>query len=103
MKHELDRRVARELKMNRATVSRVTSEFLRQISLMLAKYGWVLLNEFGTFSVHSHKGRTANLHQGQFKGGRRPGTRKVVVPSYLQVHFSKSRKLKRLLDEHYKE
>lgn len=101
MKHELDRRVARELRVSRATVSRVTSEFLRQASILLAESGFVLLNSFGSLRVHlAPETGAANL---KLKKGRRSGTRKVVVPTYIRVHFSKSKVLKRLLDEHYKE
>lgn len=104
MKHELDRRVARELRISHRKVSQITTEFLHQTSLMLAEHGVAVLDGFGNFIVRKVlTNRTAPLVTGHFKKGYRGKTRNVVVRSYLQVHFSKALKLKKLLNEQYKE
>jgi nucleoid DNA-binding protein len=105
-RNEIDRRVARELGVARKTVSRITTEFLEQLSQLMAESGRVTIEGFGAFRVDRIKPahpRTARLTKGVFKKGERGGSMSVEVSSYVRVHFSKSRKLKQLLDEAFKE
>ena len=96
-KGELDRRVARELRLKVQNVSRVTAEFLRQITFLLQQDGVVTLEGFGRFRTVRYEpknGTTAELTAGTFTKGKQAGTRKVEVPSYVRVHFSQSARLK---------
>jgi len=99
-KGELDRRVARELRIKSSKVSRVTAEFLRQITQLLIEDGVVTLDGFGRFNailVKPKNGYTTKLTRGTFKKGARAGTRMVGVGPYMRVHFSQSTKLKKEL------
>ncbi len=97
-KGELDRRVARELKLKSSDVSRVTAEFLRQITHLLVADGVVTLDGFGHFKAELVRPKNSNslrqLTGGTFKKGERTGTRKVEVIPYIRVHFSKANNLK---------
>lgn len=104
MKHELDRRVARELGIPPADVSYITSEFLDQVATMLVESGTARLTGLGVLTVHRTRAtHTVKLTQGRFKKGKRAGTKKVALTPYLRVHFSKAGKLKQLLRDHYEE
>lgn len=104
-KHILDRAVAAELGVAKSKVSLITSEFMRQFALHLVEYGVLSVEGLGRFQVveRVEPRRTVVLTTGRFKKGVRAGTRRVEVPSYIRVHFSKGRNLKRLLDKKRKE
>jgi len=96
-KGELDRRVARELGLKSSDVSRVTDEFLQQITCLLKLHGVVTVDGFGRFRlvrVNPADGSTRKLTYGTFKKGERAGTRNVEVSPYARVHFSQSNGLK---------
>jgi nucleoid DNA-binding protein/predicted RNA-binding Zn-ribbon protein involved in translation (DUF1610 family) len=98
-KGEIDRRVARELRLRSSDVSRVTAEFLRQVADLLKVEGAVTLDGFGHFRVElvepKNGGYRTNLTSGNFKKGARAGTRTVEVKPYVRVHFSQATKLKK--------
>ncbi len=103
MKHlsEISRRTARALGYNNRYASRVIREFIRQSSDFLRENGVLVLDDFGRFTVvATDVQRTVELLH---KVGKENVTREVEVDRYVRVHFSKSRTLKRLLDEHYLE
>ena len=103
-KGELDRRVARELRMKSADVARVTTEFIRQVSYLLAEAGFVTIDGLGSLKVVVYRpAQWMVLTGGNFKKRVRRKVSKVEVMSYLRVQFSKSTKLKELLNESFKE
>lgn len=103
-KHILDRAVAAELGISQQKVGLITSEFLRQFAIHLVDYGVLSVEGLGRFQVEQvEPRRTVVLTTGTFKKGQRAGKRRVEVRTYIRVHFSKGRHLKRLLDEQYKE
>ena len=91
--------------MKNADVSRVTAEFIRQLSGLMAEAGYATIDGFGTLKVEVVQlGKEVRLPIGGFhKGIRQGSSRRIDVPSYLRVHFSKAKKLKELLDEAFKE
>ena len=104
MKHVIDRAVAAELGVSSTTVSRITAEFIRQFGLHLAEYGRISLEGLGRFWVKKILSPRVNvLMTGTFRKGESTATRRVVVPWYLRVHFSKGPTLKKLLDKQFKE
>jgi len=106
MRHKviLDREVAVELGVDQRKVSRVTAEFIRQLGLHLAEYGVLSIEGLGSFRIGPvDKPHEATLVTGTFKKNGRREVRKIEIPSYLRVHFSKGPTLKKLLDEQYKE
>lgn len=106
MRHKvvLDREVALELGMSQREVSLITTEFIRQLGIHLAEYGVLSIEGLGRFQVGPvRQPRVSTLVTGTFKKGGRKKSRKVEVPSYLRVHFSKGPTLKKLLNEQYKE
>ncbi len=103
MKHrtELSRRTARELGYNPRYTSAVIREFLSQCSEFLCENGVLVLDDFGRLVVEVVQ--TRQPVRMQLKEGAESVTREVEVDRYIRVHFSKSRTLKRILDEHYLE
>ncbi len=103
MRHKtvVDRAVATELGISQRRVSLVTAEFIRQLTEHLAEYGVLSIEGLGRFQlVHvQHVNRVSTLVTGKFKKGERGEVRRVEVPSYIRVHFSKGPTLKRLLKQ----
>lgn len=106
MKHKsyIDARVAHELGMDSVRRSKVvraiTTEFVRQLCILLAEQGAVGVDGLGRFTVsHVGKGREVHLVSGTGKPGGRRGTRVVSLDRGLRVYFRKSAVLKELLKE----
>ena len=95
--------MARELHVNKTEVSRITTAFTRQLSLLLAEAGNVTVGGFGAFRVRAVLRKDIQLTQGTFKKGGRGKLRKMGTHRCLLVHFSKSARLKELLQVAYKE
>lgn len=100
MKHrtELIRRTSRALGTNYRYTSAVVREFIDQMGEFLEENGFLSLDDFGRFAVEVVE--TRRPVRMQLKLGGESVTREVEVDHYVRVHFSKSRKLKRLLDQY---
>ena len=84
-------------------VSLITDSFTRQIINRLVEDGVVVVDGLGRFQVERvecHRKRIVVLTAGRFKKGVRGGTREVELTSYIRVHFSKSKKLKKKLSRY---
>jgi ribosomal protein S27AE/nucleoid DNA-binding protein len=103
LKHraELARRTARALGYNPRYAGAVIREFVVQANDFLRENGVLVLDEFGRFTVEVVQ--TNQAVPMQLRDGAENVTREVEVDRYVRVHFSKSRTLKKLLDEHHLE
>lgn len=102
MRHKVvvDRAVSAELGIAQRKVSLITAEFIRQLTEHLAEYGVLSIEGLGRFQVERvEHPRVTTLVTGRFKGGERGAARKVEIPSYIRVHFSKGPTLKKLLKQ----
>jgi len=108
-KGELDRRVSRELHIPVVDVSRITSEFIRQIRELIVEAGFAIVDGLGALKadVVYRKRAPANyvyLPGGTFKKGEKTKVTELRVgPSYIRVHFKKAAKLKEMLNDAFKE
>jgi nucleoid DNA-binding protein len=92
--------VARELGVSHKQVSRITSEFIHQLSLLMTEYEVVIIEGLGRFQVQRiHTNHNTTLVTGRFKKGKKGETRSVALTGYFRVNFSKSPTLKKLLNE----
>jgi nucleoid DNA-binding protein len=103
MRHKvvIDRAVAAELGVSQRKVSFITTEFIRQLREHLAEFETLSIEGLGSFRVaRVDRPRISTLVTGNFKKGEKREERKVEIPSYIRVHFSKGPTLKALLDQH---
>lgn len=98
-KAELDRRVSFALYDKSETeVSHITSEFIRQLSQMLAERGQVTVECLGRFRVLPRR-----INQGHYElTHKKSGNEDIATHRHVLVYFSKARPLKELLDRVFK-
>lgn len=109
MKKELDRRTAQELGLPSKDVGVITSEFIKQLTNLIAETEFVQVDGLGTFRTVVHRvDRVVTLHIGvpskrDARKGKKPKTVSVEIPTRTTIHFRKSKQLKEAIDRTKKE
>lgn len=92
--------VARELGVSHKTVSRVTTEFIEQLRLLIATQEHVAVEGLGRFQLQKVVPRYAvALTDGTFQKGEKGKTHVLDPRLYFRVNFSQSIGLKKVIKD----